>query len=118
MAIWQSLIAKYLLAIGIHVLLNACWQFGNSLLLNRNDRVSSFFWTRGSKLFFLTRFSFFSCYFLILVFLQNCYSLISLRLSWLHGNPISCPVFLYLRHSKVVCCTCTPMFMAQNAWVS
>jgi hypothetical protein len=34
---------------------------------------------------FLTCFSYFSHYFLILVFLQNCYSLISLRLSWLHG---------------------------------
>ncbi len=31
------------------------------------------------------------CYFHILVFLQNCYLLISLRLSWLHGNAISCP---------------------------
>jgi hypothetical protein len=27
-----------------------------------------------------------------LVFLQNCYSLISLRLSWLLRNPISCPI--------------------------
>ncbi len=29
---------------------------------------------------------------LLLVFLQNCYLLISSCLSWLHGNPISCPV--------------------------
>ncbi len=43
---------------------------------NRKDRVSSFYWTRGSKLCFLTCFSYFSCYFLILVFLRNCYLLI------------------------------------------
>ncbi len=29
---------------------------------------------------------------LLLVFLQNCYLLTSLRISWLHGNLISCPV--------------------------
>jgi hypothetical protein len=38
---------------------------------------------------FLTGFSYFSRYFHILVFLQNRYSLISLRLSRLHGNPTS-----------------------------
>ncbi len=59
-----------------------------SYRLNRNDRVSSFHWTRGSKQCFLTCFSYFSCYFLILVFSRNCYLLISLCLSWLHGNPI------------------------------
>jgi hypothetical protein len=47
-----------------------------SYCLNRNDRVSSFYWTRGSKQCFLTCFSYFSRYFLILVFLQNCYLLI------------------------------------------
>ncbi len=26
--------------------------------------------------------------------------------------------FSYLWHSKLVCCTCTPMFLAQNTWVS
>ena len=41
---------------------------------------------------FLTCFSYFSRYFHILVFLQNHYLLISLCLSWLHGNPTSCPV--------------------------
>ncbi len=46
-----------------------------SYCLNRNDRVSSFYWTRGSKLCFLTCFSYFSLYFHILVFLQNCYLL-------------------------------------------
>ncbi len=62
-----------------------------SYRLNRNDRVSSFYWTRGSKLCLLTCFSYFSRYFLILVFLQNCYLLICLRLSWLHGIPIFVP---------------------------
>jgi hypothetical protein len=47
-----------------------------SYCLNRNDRVSSFHWTRGSKQCFLSCFSYFSCYFHILVFLQNCYLLI------------------------------------------
>ncbi len=63
-----------------------------SYCLNRNNRVSSFYWTRGSKLCFLTYFAYFSCYFLILVFSQNCYLLICLRLSRLHGNPISRPI--------------------------
>ncbi len=81
LAIWQQPIAKHSLAI-----------LGTSYCLNRNNRVSSFYWTRGSKLCFLTYFSCFSCYFHILVFSQNCYSLISLRLSWLHGNLISRPV--------------------------
>ncbi len=75
MAIWGSCIPKYSLAIGVHVSLNARWGFGDILLLNRNDRVSSFYLTRGSKLCFLTYFSYFSWYFLILVFLQNCYFL-------------------------------------------
>jgi hypothetical protein len=66
--------------------------FATSYCLNRNDRVSSFYWTRGRKQCFLTCFSYFSCYFLILVFLQNHYLLFSLCLSWLHGNPISHPI--------------------------
>jgi hypothetical protein len=104
MAIWLCFIAKYTLAIWRHPIAKctlAIWQpiakhslaiLATSYCLNRNNRVSSFYKTRGSKLCFLTCFSYFSCYFLILVFLQNCYSLISLFLSWLHGNPISCPV--------------------------
>ncbi len=67
-----------------------------SLLLSSNNSNSSFYWTRGSKICFLISFSYFSCYFLILEFLQNCYLLFSSRLSWLHKNPISCPYFLYL----------------------
>jgi hypothetical protein len=81
LAIWRQPIAKHSLAI-----------LATSYCLNRNNRVSSFYWTRGSKLCFLTCFSYFSRYFHILVFLQNRYSLISLHLSWLHGNPISRPI--------------------------
>ncbi len=78
-------------------MLNIRWQFlATSYCINRNDRVSSFYWTRGSKLSFLTCFSYFSHYFLILEFLQNRYSLISLGLSQLHGNPISCPFLVPL----------------------
>ncbi len=49
----------------------------NSYRLNRNDRVSSFYWTRGGKQCFLTCFSYFSRYFHILIFLRNHYLLIS-----------------------------------------
>ncbi len=54
-AIWRSFIAKSLLELNtcwqfcLLVLLNACWQFGDTLLLSSNDRVSSFYWIRGSK---------------------------------------------------------------------
>ncbi len=117
MAIWRSLIPTYLLVIGVHVSLNAIWQFGNTLSLNRINRVSNCYWTLGSKLCILTRFSYFSCYLLILVFLQNCYSLISSHLSWMHGIPISCPVFLYLWNSEVVHCTCAPILLAQKGFL-
>jgi hypothetical protein len=60
--------------------------------LNENNRVSSLYWTRGSKQCFLTCFSYFSCYFCILVFSRDRYLLISSRLSWLHGNPFSHPI--------------------------
>ncbi len=72
---------------------NTRWQFGNILLLSRNDRISSFSWIRGSKHCFLTSFSGHNCYFLFLVFLRNCYLLVYLCLSRLHGNPISHPLF-------------------------
>ncbi len=81
LAIWRQPIAKHSLAI-----------MATSYCLNRNNRISSFSWTRGSKLYFLTCFSYFSCYFHILVFLLNCYLLISSCLSRLHGNPISPPI--------------------------
>ncbi len=128
MQIWQSCIAKYLMAIW-HYFIAKCtraiwWHLitkqtlailATSYCLNRNDRVSSFYWTNYifshvSLILVAT--------FLILVFSKNCYSLISLRLSRLHGNLISCPVFLYLWHSELVHCTCAPMFLEQNMWVS
>ncbi len=93
LAIWWHQIAKCTLAIWRQPIANhALAILATSYCLNRNDGVSSFYKTRGSKLYFLTCFSFFSLYFLILVFLQNRYSLIASRLSWLHGNTISCPV--------------------------
>ncbi len=82
LAIWQQPIAKHSLAI----------LATSFYCLNRNNRVSSFCKTRGSKLCFLTRFSYFSCYFHILVFSRNHYLRISSRLSRLHRNPVSCPV--------------------------
>ena len=131
MAIWLYFIAKYTLAIWRHPIAKctlANWRqpiakhslaiLATSYHINRNYRGSSFYKTRGSKLCFLTCFSYFSCYILFQVLLQNLYLLISLRLSWLHRNLISCPVFLYPWHSKVVRCLCAPIFLAQNAWVS
>jgi hypothetical protein len=82
MAIRQSGIAKYLLVIWLcriakrslailqqpiakHMLV----IFATSYRLSGNNRVSSFYWTRGSKKYILTCFSYFSGYFCILVFL-------------------------------------------------
>jgi hypothetical protein len=42
----------------------------SSLLLSSNNKVSSFCWTRESQHSFLTNFSYFCCYFLIIVFGQ------------------------------------------------
>ncbi len=50
------------------MLLNARWLFGDILLLSRNNRISSFYWIRGSKNCFLTSFSNLYCFFLFLVF--------------------------------------------------
>ncbi len=82
------------------------------LLLSSNNRVSSLYWTTGSKHYFLTSFSYLYHYFLCLVFLQNCYLLVSFFLSWLHRNPISHPNFSCLWGSKVLRHTCTPIFQA------
>jgi hypothetical protein len=105
MVIWLCFIAKYTLAIWRHTIAKCTleiWRqpiakhslaiFATSYCLNRNDRLSSFYDSRGSKLCFLICVSYFSCYLLILVVLQNRYSLITSRYSWLHGNPISHPV--------------------------
>ncbi len=115
--IWRSCIAKYSLAIWLYFFAKctrAIWQHPNakhtlailatSYCLNRKDRVSSFYKTRGSKLCFLTCFSSFSSYFLILVFLQKCSILISLRLSQLHGNLISTPISCKFWQSVPIIC--------------
>jgi hypothetical protein len=90
MAIWLFFIAKYLLAIWRNPIAKctvAIWRhpiakhslaiLATSYCLNRNDRVSSFYKNRGSKLCFLTCFCYFSRYFHILVFLRICFVLIS-----------------------------------------
>ncbi len=92
MAIWLCSIAKYMLAIWRHPIAKctlAIWQqpiakhslaiLATSYCLNRNNRVSSFYKTSRSKQCFLTCFSYFGCYFHILVFSWNFYVLISLR---------------------------------------
>ncbi len=86
--IWCSNVAKCMLS------------FGDILLLSSNDRISSFYWIRGSKHCFLTSCSYLNCYFLFLVFLRNCYLLVSSRLSRLHENLISRPVFSYPWYSQ------------------
>jgi hypothetical protein len=70
------------------------------LLLSSNNRVHSFYWIREIKHSFITSFSYLNHYFLILVFLGTCYLLVSLRLSWLHRNPISNPVSHTLSTSR------------------
>jgi hypothetical protein len=64
---------------------------------------------------YLTCFSYFSLYFLILVFLHNHYLLILSHpfLAIWESDFSSC--FLYLWHCKVVHCTCTPKLHAQHA---
>ncbi len=92
--------------------LNARWQFSDILLLSRNNRISKFYWIRGSKHCFLTSFSNLNCYFLFLVFSRNRYSLVFLRLSRLCRNPISHPVFCVPLVLQIPWCTCAPIFLA------
>ncbi len=106
LAILRQPIAKHMLAI-----------LATSHCLNRNDRVSSFYWSRGSKQCFLTCFSYFSCYFLILVFSQNCYLLIFFAPFLAAGESKFSSRFSYHWHSKLVRCTCAPIILAQNPWV-
>ncbi len=91
--------------------LNSRWWFGDILLLSSNDRICSFNWIRGSEQSFLTSFSNFYCYFLFLVFSQDCYLLVSSHLSWLRRtlifHPVSIPFVL-----RIPCSTCAPMFLA------
>ncbi len=86
-------------------------DLAKSLSLSSNDRICSFIWIRGSKHSFLTSFSKFYCYFLFLVFLQRCYLLVSLHISWLRRTPISYPIFIPFV-LWMPCRTCTPMFLA------
>ena len=103
MAIWQSRIAKKLLVIWLCCITKRLLAIlrqpiakhmlailATSYCLNRNDRVISFGWTWGSKQCFLTCFSTFSIF--VKLLLTN---------------------FLALVH-----CTCAPMFLEQNVWVS
>ncbi len=93
------------------MLLNAHWQFGDILLLSSNNKISSFYWIRGSKYCFLTSFSNLYCYILFLVFSWDRYLLVSSHLSRLCGKLISHPVFipfiLRIPHR-----TCAPIFLA------
>jgi hypothetical protein len=93
--------------------LNSRWRFGDILSLSSNNRICSFNWIRGSKHCFLTSFSNFYRYFLFLVFLQHRYLLVSLHLSWLHGTPISYPVFIPFI-LRILRRTCAPMFLAHS----
>jgi hypothetical protein len=76
MAIWQSKIAKSLLVIWLCCIAKRSLAIlqqpiakhmlailATSYHLNRNNKVSSFYWTRESKQCFLTCFSYFSRYF-------------------------------------------------------
>ncbi len=126
LAIWRSCIAKYLLAIW-HYFVAKCmlaiWRhlipkhmlalLATSYCLNRNDRVRSFYWTRGSKLCFLTCFSYFSFYFFSSIFaktlLTNFFA--PFFAAWEFNFSAR---FLYLWHSELVCRTCAPIFLAQN----
>ncbi len=112
LAIWQLCFAQSLLMIWHSCIAKWNWWSGNTLLLSSNNRISSIYWIRGSIHCFLTSFSHLNCYFLFLVFLLNCYLLVSLRLSWLHRNQISHHIFSYLWYSEVLHCTCAPIFLA------
>ncbi len=104
-------IAKLLLTICQSDVAKFTLRLEDILSLSSNDRICSFNWIRGSKHCFLTSFSNLNCYFLLLVFSRNSYLLVSLLLSWLHGNPISLPVFIpfVLRIPRR---TCAPIFLA------
>ncbi len=111
LVIWRPSIATYLLMIWQSNVATFMLVISNILLLSSNNRICSFNWIRGSKHCFLTSFSNRYRYFLFLVFLQNCYLLVSLHLSRLRGTPISHPIFtpsvLWIPR-----CTCAPIFLA------
>ncbi len=98
MAIWQHPIAKHMLAI-----------LATSHCLNRNDRVSSFYWTRGSKLCFLTCFSYFSRYLFSSIFAKSLLTnfFAPFLAAW-ESDFLS--RFSYLWHSKMVRLHAPPYF--------
>ncbi len=96
---WQSNVAKFTLAILRHPIASS------------SGRICNFNWIRGSKYCFLTSFSNLYCYFHFLVFLRHCYLLVYLHLSWLHGTPISHPVFISFV-LRIPRCIYAPKFMA------
>ncbi len=94
------------------MLLNACWQFGNTLLLSSNNRISSFYWIRGSKHCFLTSFSNLNCIFLFLVFfaqslLTSFYAPFSAAWESDFSSRFFIPLVL-----QVPRCTCALIFLA------
>jgi hypothetical protein len=73
--------------------------------------------TRGSKLYFITCFSYVSCYFLTLVFVKLLLTNYFVPfLAARESNFLS--HFLYFWHSDLVHRLCAPIFQAQNAWLS
>jgi hypothetical protein len=87
-----------------------------SYCLNRKDRVRSFYWTRGSKLCFLTCFSYFSRYFHILVFLRNRYLLIFFVPFSAAWESDFSSRFSYHWHSELVHHICAPQSYVVEDW--
>ncbi len=95
------------------MVLNSCWQSGDILLLSSYNRMCSFNWIRESKHCFLTSFSNLYCYFHFLVFLRNCYLLVSSHLPRLRKTPISHSIFIPVV-LRIPLHTCAPIFLAHN----
>ncbi len=93
------------------MLLNARWRFGDILLLSSNNRISSFYWIRGSKDCFLTSVSNFNRYFLFLVFLRNRNLLVFAPFLAARESNFSSRFFIHLV-LWVPRRTCAPIFLA------
>jgi hypothetical protein len=123
MIIWRSCIARYLLVIWrqfIAKCMPAIWRhpitlhtlaiLATSYCLKRNDRVSSFFWTRWSKLCFSHVSLILVTTFLFSVFVKSLLTkfFVPFLAAW-ESKFLSC--FLYLWHSELVHRTyATPYF--------
>jgi hypothetical protein len=121
LAIWQHLIAKCMLAIWRQPIAKHLLAIlATSYCLNRNDRVSSFYKTRGSKLCLC----FLTCFSKILSLLSYSSIFVKLLLTNFFAPFLAAWIsnisshFLYLWYYKLVRRTCAPIFLAQNAWVS